>query len=197
MAEYLALEASASSAHAAFVYDSAAEAAVVRTLLFQRGIAEFSPPGSVAFLSGGRTIGMISVLSAVELPRRRLAAAVAIAREFAGSPHYLTTMDRLRLAGETLTKVKGDDAYLARLAVSKDVVGQGLGRRLIYEALSLARKLGARRCVLDVSSDNVRAIRLYERSGFNEVGRVGVTDSVTGRVLEHIHLAILLEPSET
>ena len=49
--------------------------------------------------------------------------------------------------------------------------GRGLGRRMLQAMLRIARGHRAQRVFLEVRPSNPRAIALYERSGFNEIGR--------------------------
>ena len=49
--------------------------------------------------------------------------------------------------------------------------GKGLGRRLMELALAKAAAIGLERVQLDVYVDNVRAIALYERMGFEREGK--------------------------
>jgi ribosomal protein S18 acetylase RimI-like enzyme len=56
---------------------------------------------------------------------------------------------------------------------------QGVGRRLLDACLSLARKAGIEKVELEVFSENVAAIRLYDSFGFSQEGR-----KVRGRKLE-------------
>jgi ribosomal protein S18 acetylase RimI-like enzyme len=56
---------------------------------------------------------------------------------------------------------------------------QGIGHRLMDACLSLARKAGIEKVELEVFSDNVAAIRLYDSFGFSQEGR-----KVRGRKLE-------------
>jgi ribosomal protein S18 acetylase RimI-like enzyme len=46
----------------------------------------------------------------------------------------------------------------------------GVGRALVEAAVSWSRAVGARALVLDVTTDNTSAQRLYERSGFVAIG---------------------------
>jgi ribosomal protein S18 acetylase RimI-like enzyme len=62
--------------------------------------------------------------------------------------------------------VKGE-FYASNMAVKPEFRNQGLGRRLLADAADRARELGCKRMVLDVETDNVGAIRLYEREGFH------------------------------
>lgn len=63
-------------------------------------------------------------------------------------------------------------ARLTSVAVSRDAVGQGLGRRLVEEAERIAREAGCDRMRLEVRADNDRARALYERAGYTLFTRV-------------------------
>ncbi len=56
---------------------------------------------------------------------------------------------------------------------------QGIGRRLLDACLTLARNAGIEKVELEVFSDNVAAVRLYESFGFSQEGL-----KVRGRKLE-------------
>jgi len=57
---------------------------------------------------------------------------------------------------------------------------QSIGRRMLDACLSLARKAGIEKVELEVFSDNVAAIRLYDSFGFSQEGL-----KVRGRKLEN------------
>lgn len=69
----------------------------------------------------------------------------------------------------------GRDAFLTELYVRPDRRGEGLGARLLDEALALARDRGARAIHLVVRHDNAGARRIYERAGFAAVPRTLMT----------------------
>lgn len=56
------------------------------------------------------------------------------------------------------------------ISVLVDWRGQGVGHALMAAAESTARARGARRIVLDMSSANVEALRLYDSLGYTEYG---------------------------
>lgn len=56
------------------------------------------------------------------------------------------------------------------IAVEAQVRGQGIGQRLIQQAIAFARQKGASYVNLLVDPTNTRAIVLYQRAGFVEVG---------------------------
>ncbi|UCD48552.1 MAG: GNAT family N-acetyltransferase [Phycisphaerales bacterium] len=55
---------------------------------------------------------------------------------------------------------------LRKMYLRRECRGQGLGRRLLDDALAEARRLGFRRVVLETASVLKEAIALYERYGF-------------------------------
>lgn len=56
------------------------------------------------------------------------------------------------------------------LAVEPRVNGQGLGRKLLEQGVELARSKGAAQVALHVEYPNVRARKIYQNFGFEEVG---------------------------
>ena len=62
--------------------------------------------------------------------------------------------------------------HIAELGISvlKDSWGQNIGRRLCEAAFALARQSGVRKINLRVREDNSRAIRIYEKLGFERIG---------------------------
>ena len=65
----------------------------------------------------------------------------------------------------------GSDADVQTVAVEPSVQGAGLGRRLLAELLDEARRRGCRRVFLEVRTDNVAAIALYDSEGFEHNAR--------------------------
>ena len=64
-----------------------------------------------------------------------------------------------------------DEAHLLNITVKPESQGRGLGLRLLEHLMQEAHALGGRECFLEVRASNQSAYRLYERFGFNEVGR--------------------------
>lgn len=60
----------------------------------------------------------------------------------------------------------GQEVYFAELYVVPSRRGQGYGRKLITEAMRVAREQGAEYAFLITSDDGRRAQRLYEAAGF-------------------------------
>jgi ribosomal-protein-alanine N-acetyltransferase len=64
-----------------------------------------------------------------------------------------------------------DEAHLLNVAVSAEKQGQGLGRFLLNQAVACARGLGMESVLLEVRPSNTRALEIYERYGFKQIGR--------------------------
>ncbi len=56
--------------------------------------------------------------------------------------------------------------YLQRLAVAPEHQGNGIGARLVVDALEWLRRRGARSALVNTQDGNARALALYERMGF-------------------------------
>ena len=78
----------------------------------------------------------------------------------------------LSLAIAPTTQDAGCFGYLDDVFVLEQYRGQGIGTELMREALNHARKSGCVRVELGTRRDNIRARRLYERLGFQEVDGV-------------------------
>jgi len=61
-------------------------------------------------------------------------------------------------------------AYLGGLAIHPSRSGKGLGSLMIKEILDYAKKTGVLRVELSVAVINEKAIRLYEKAGFQKEG---------------------------
>lgn len=75
------------------------------------------------------------------------------------------------LVGYGVLSIAADEAHLLNLCTAPGHEGKGLARRMLQSLLRVARAQRAQRVFLEVRPSNPRAIALYERSGFNEIGR--------------------------
>jgi ribosomal-protein-alanine N-acetyltransferase len=64
-----------------------------------------------------------------------------------------------------------DEAHLLNITVAPERQGRGLGLALLTHLMNRSRERGGRECFLEVRASNHSAYRLYERYGFNEIGR--------------------------
>ncbi len=88
--------------------------------------------------------------------------------ELAAGHHYVAhrgpdgTVDGYAGLGEA-----GDDATVHTIGVARSAQGRGIGRALLDELICTAK---GRRILLEVRTDNVPAIALYESCGFARLG---------------------------
>lgn len=75
------------------------------------------------------------------------------------------------LLGYFLLMAAVDESHLLNVAVSADKQGQGLGRFLLNQAVACSRGLGMESVLLEVRPSNTRALEVYERYGFKQIGR--------------------------
>lgn len=75
------------------------------------------------------------------------------------------------IVGYGVLSIAAEEAHVLNLCTTPGREGLGLGRRMLQALLRIARGSGAQRVFLEVRPSNPRAITLYERSGFNEIGR--------------------------
>lgn len=75
------------------------------------------------------------------------------------------------LAGYFLLMQVVDEAHLLNVSVAQARQGQGLGRYLLDKVAACARGLGAGSILLEVRPSNERALAVYRRYGYTEIGR--------------------------
>jgi ribosomal-protein-alanine N-acetyltransferase len=75
------------------------------------------------------------------------------------------------LAGFILSDRVLEEAEILSVAVASPWRGRGLARRLLDLHLRRLAGLGTRAVFLEVEDGNMPALRLYQRAGFQEVGR--------------------------
>lgn len=75
------------------------------------------------------------------------------------------------LMGYFLLMAIVDEAHLLNVAVSDLRQGQGLGRFLLNQAVACARGQGMESVLLEVRPSNLRALDIYQRYGFRQIGR--------------------------
>lgn len=104
-----------------------------------------------------------------------------LARQQSGDAVYLFAWHQERPVGHILLVLTGPSkepmrsalrncAHISDLFVVPDCWSRGIGTRLMDEAEALAARHGAIQVGLDVAIDNDRAIALYERRGYADLG---------------------------
>jgi ribosomal-protein-alanine N-acetyltransferase len=75
------------------------------------------------------------------------------------------------LVGYFLLMTIVDEAHLLNVAVAKARQREGLGLYLMDKICACARGLSMESILLEVRPSNLRALKVYERYGFTEIGR--------------------------
>lgn len=75
-------------------------------------------------------------------------------------------------AGALLVARRGWTSRIAGMGVAPELRGQGLGQRLLREAIAEARERGDHALLLEVIAQNTPAVRLYEGHGFRTLRRL-------------------------
>jgi ribosomal protein S18 acetylase RimI-like enzyme len=83
-------------------------------------------------------------------------------------------------------------AYVV-IGVREDAASRGLGRQLLDHLEQWAREAGITRLELTVMDDNARALRLYQRQGYEIEGRRRNSLRVGGRYVDELAMAKLLD----
>ena len=74
------------------------------------------------------------------------------------------------LVGYAVMSLAVQECHILNICVDPNQQGQGVGRRLLLELLSIAQSRGADTAFLEVRPTNVHALSLYFSEGFNEIG---------------------------
>ncbi len=78
---------------------------------------------------------------------------------------------------------------LAKMCVSEELRGQGIGRQLLEHMVELAKKLGARRLTLGSSTKLPNAVHWYESVGFTHLPPERVAPSPYARADVHMEMS--------
>lgn len=76
-----------------------------------------------------------------------------------------------KVIGYGIMSVAAGEAHLLNLVLSESARRMGNGRRLLEHLMELARQAGVEGMYLEVRPSNLRALTLYERAGFEVLGR--------------------------
>lgn len=88
-------------------------------------------------------------------------------------PYFVTAELNGQVVGYQFNAIDSDYGYLVRIAVHPAVNGQGIGVRLMAEAVNFFARARVSRIMLNTQQDNVRAHRLYEWFGFLRLEQMG------------------------
>ena len=84
--------------------------------------------------------------------------------------------------GYVVMSAAAGEAHILTLAVHPEYQGQGIAKNILDHALENSRKKGVDTIYLEVRPSNSRAIDIYQKAGFNEIGvRKGYYPDENGR----------------
>jgi len=88
----------------------------------------------------------------------------------------------LTLIGYGVMQIAAEEAHILNLCIDKEYSRRGYARQLLERLLDMAERAGAHTAFLEARPSVPRAIQLYQRAGFNEVGlRRAYYESAQGR----------------
>lgn len=73
------------------------------------------------------------------------------------------------LIGYIIYRVVKEEMHVLNIAIRPDWQGKGYGKRLMKWAMERERKEGVKYVTLEVRKSNIKAIRLYEKLGFQKL----------------------------
>jgi ribosomal protein S18 acetylase RimI-like enzyme len=89
-------------------------------------------------------------------------------------PYFAVAAVGKSQVGYCYCSVDSGHGHLVRMAVHPTWQGQGIGTRLLADAMRFFQEAGARRITLNTQEENERAQWLYRRFGFRSIGREAV-----------------------
>ena len=75
-----------------------------------------------------------------------------------------------RVVGYGVMSLAVQECHILNLCIDPDYQGQGIGRRLLEQLLTIGRARKADTVFLEVRPTNIQALSLYFSQGFNEIG---------------------------
>jgi ribosomal-protein-alanine N-acetyltransferase len=84
---------------------------------------------------------------------------------------WVAENDEGQIVGMLVMWMIADEAHIATIASHPDFREQGIGARLLTEALQAAQAEGARKALLEVREGNRAAQAMYRKFGFKAAGR--------------------------
>lgn len=75
------------------------------------------------------------------------------------------------LVGYFLAMLAVDEAHLLNISVRRDLHGRGIGHIQLDKVTALAKEQGMTSVLLEVRPSNERALAVYHRYGFTQIGR--------------------------
>jgi RimJ/RimL family protein N-acetyltransferase len=84
--------------------------------------------------------------------------------------HYFVMLLDKRIIGYSMLRLFGYEIPSFGCCIRTGYEGQGYGTRFTIWALSKAKELGYKKIILKTYKDNIRALKLYQKTGFKITG---------------------------
>lgn len=84
---------------------------------------------------------------------------------------YARPINRKNLHGFVLSRVVADEAEILSIGTDETLQKKGIGWRLMQAAIGEASQRGAEKMFLEVDENNIPAVQLYQKIGFQTVGK--------------------------
>ena len=88
-------------------------------------------------------------------------------------PYFVVAELNGKVIGYQFNALDGEYGYLVRIAVHPSASGQGIGIRLMAEAIRFFEKAHVSRIMLNTQEENIHAHKLYEWFGFVRLQQIG------------------------
>ncbi|HLX40717.1 MAG TPA: GNAT family N-acetyltransferase [Ktedonobacteraceae bacterium] len=88
-------------------------------------------------------------------------------------PYFVVAELHGQVVGYQFNALDGDYGYLVRIAIHPSVNSQGIGARLMAEAIRFFERERVQRIMLNTQEENIHAHRLYEWFGFARIEQKG------------------------
>lgn len=88
-----------------------------------------------------------------------------------GDAVFLSALAPGRLVGFILLRAAAGEAELLKIAADAAARGLGIGQSLLTAGIRAVRSVGCQTVFLEVRPTNAAALRLYQKTGFVQVGR--------------------------
>lgn len=89
-------------------------------------------------------------------------------------PSFILRIKRFLLMNEAVGKIEKGDFYISNIAVYEKFRGKGIGKELMEFINKIAIKTKAKRLILDVEKENLKAIDFYGRIGFELIKETNI-----------------------
>lgn len=99
-------------------------------------------------------------------------AAVTALLDHPASAAYLAVLGQPKqTVGFVMSQIAGDEAEILSIGVAPDFQRSGLGRTMLEGLIRSLRRAEITKLFLEVAADNIPALVLYKKLGFDEIGR--------------------------